>query len=41
MTTRYTVEVLRNGQPRAYADTEREYLVTVEVDEFGKNGLHP
>lgn len=41
MTTRYTVEVLRSGQPRAYADTEREYLITVEADEFGKDGLHP
>lgn len=27
---RYTVEVLRSGQPRAYADTEREYLISVE-----------
>lgn len=30
MTTRYTVEILRSGQPRAYADTIREYLITVE-----------
>lgn len=30
MSIRYTVTTLRSGQPRAYADTEREYLVTVE-----------
>lgn len=28
--TRYTVTVLRSGQPRPYADTEREYLIKVE-----------
>jgi len=28
--TRYTVEVVRSGQPRAYADTEREFIVHVE-----------
>ena len=25
----YAVSTLRSGQPRAYADTEREYLITV------------
>lgn len=39
--TRYTVETLRSGQPRAYADTEREYLITVESTTFGKEGMHP
>ena len=28
--TRYTVEVVRSGQPRAYADTEHEYIVHIE-----------
>jgi len=28
--TRYTVEVVRSGQPRAYADTENEFIVHVE-----------
>ena len=28
--TTYAVEILRSGQPRAYADTEREYLITVK-----------
>jgi hypothetical protein len=41
MTTRYTVEILRNGQPRPYADTEREYLITVEAEVYGKEGLYP
>lgn len=27
--TQYTVDVLRSGQPRAYADTERDFLITV------------
>lgn len=27
---RYLVETLRSGQPRPYADTEREYRITVE-----------
>ena len=27
---RFTVETVRSGQPRPYADTEREYIVTVE-----------
>lgn len=29
MKTHYTVDILRSGQPRPYADTEREYLITV------------
>ena len=28
--TRYTVTVLRAGQPRPYADSEYEYLIKVE-----------
>lgn len=40
-TTRYTVAILRSGQPRPYADTEREYLITVEGTVYGKEGLHP
>jgi hypothetical protein len=28
---RYTVETIRSGQPRPYADTEREYRIFVEV----------
>lgn len=31
-TTTYSVQVLRSGQPRAYADTEREYRITVVRD---------
>jgi hypothetical protein len=30
MTTRFTVAVLRSGQPRPYADTIRDYLVSIE-----------
>ena len=37
----YSVEVLRSGQPRAYADTEHEYLITVQSEQYGKTGLHP
>lgn len=37
----YAVEVIRSGQPRAYADTEREYLITVKSSQYGKDGLHP
>ena len=40
-TTVYSVEVLRSGQPRPYADTEREYLITVKRTQYGKDGLHP
>lgn len=39
--TTYSVQVLRSGQPRAYADTEREYLITVRATQYGKTGLHP
>ena len=39
--TTYTVEVIRSGQPRPYADTEREYLITVKAPKYGKDGLHP
>ena len=39
--TTYSVQVLRSGQPRAYADTEREYLITVKATQYGKEGLHP
>lgn len=37
----YSVETLRSGQPRPYADTEREYLITVKGTRYGKEGLHP
>lgn len=40
-TTQYSVEILRSGQPRAYADTEREYLITVQSTQYGKEGLQP
>lgn len=40
-TTRYTVDVLRSGQPRAYADTENEYLITVEATRWNEEGFHP
>lgn len=40
-TTQYSVQILRSGQPRAYADTEREYLVTMQSTQYGKDGLHP
>lgn len=39
--TTYSVKVLRSGQPRPYADTEREYLITVKSTMHGKDGLHP
>lgn len=32
MTTRYTVKTIRSGQPRAYADSEYECLITVEIE---------
>lgn len=41
MTTRYTIEVLRSGQPRPYADTEREYLITCEATGYGGTGFNP
>lgn len=41
MTERYTVETLRSGQPRAYADTEREYLISVEWKGYADKNLRP
>lgn len=40
METTYAVEVLRSGQPRPYADTEREYRITVKATGWG-NGKQP
>lgn len=40
-TVTYSVETLRSGQPRAYADTLREYLITVKREQYGKDGMHP
>ena len=37
METTYAVEVLRSGQPRAYADTEREYRITVKSTGWQKD----
>lgn len=34
--TTYSVDTLRSGQPRPYADTEREYLITVKCAGYGK-----
>lgn len=39
--TTYTVDILRSGQPRPYADTDREYLITVEKSRHGKDGMYP
>src|SRR5260221_251932 len=40
--TTYSVQTIRSGQPRAYADTEREYLITVKFSGYGKDAsLHP
>lgn len=39
--TTYSVKVIRSGQPRAYADTEREYLIAVKSTQHGKEGIHP
>ena len=38
---RYTVDTIRSGQPRAYADHIHEYLITIEHEKYGKAGLHP
>jgi len=35
--TTYAVDIIRSGQPRAYADTEREYLITVQTTGYGKD----
>ena len=37
----YSVKTLRSGQPRPYADTEREYLITITSTKYGENGLSP
>lgn len=39
--TTYAVEVLRSGQPRPYADTEREYLITVKAPKYGEKDPVP
>jgi hypothetical protein len=43
--TRFSVEIVRSGQPRPYADTEREYKVLCEMYQtWGKPeeiGWHP
>lgn len=39
--TTYSVDTIRSGQPRPYADTIREYLITVKSSQYGKEGLHP
>lgn len=39
--TVYSVEVLRSGQPRPYADTEREYLITIKSTRWGEEGFYP
>lgn len=36
---RYSVKIIRSGQPRAYADTEREYLIFFE--RYQEWGLPP
>ena len=40
-TTTYSVDVIRSGQPRPYADAEREYLITVKSTQYDKDGMHP
>lgn len=37
----YTVETLRSGQPRPYADTEREYLITVTMKQSHEKEHRP
>jgi|SRR5579863_4092274 len=37
----YSVQTIRSGQPRPYADTEREYLITIKSTQYGKEGLVP
>lgn len=39
--TTYSVETIRSGQPRPYADTIREYPITVKATKFDIDGLHP
>lgn len=40
MTTRYTVKTLRHGQPRAYADHEYEYVISVEATGYTTKDAH-
>ena len=37
----YSVQTIRSGQPRAYADTEREYLITVKRTALSILALFP
>lgn len=37
--TTYSVDILRSGQPRPYADTEREYLITVMAKDYAKGAV--
>ena len=41
MKTRYLVECLQSGQPRPYADSYYEYLLTAEMDTGRGNGFVP
>jgi hypothetical protein len=41
MTIRYTIEVIRSGQPRAYADTTNEYLIKGEQLPYNKTEFVP
>ncbi len=41
MNTIYEIETIKSGQPRPYADTEREYKITVKGERYGKKGLYP
>jgi len=40
-TTTYSVETLRSRQPRPYADTEREYRITIKKPTYDKEGPQP
>ena len=41
MTTTYAVEILRSGQPRTYADTEREFRITILSTDFAGKAAEP
>lgn len=41
MTTTYSVEILRSGQPRPYADTEREFRITILSTDFAGKASEP
>lgn len=41
MKKHYTVETLRAGQPRAYADSEYECLITITAEHYGDKELKP